>query len=254
MKRSLLAIVIALAFVVGNVSAAENLIYNGSFEQGSGQTAAGWSPVSPSGGNAGVAGRTAYNLSSDPGVINWFNDYNFYESVGGENFFSVPGGESTSQVLDGTNGTREVLLTANTEYTLSVMAGWMGNSSSHYYHNLGGDNYVWHPGSLELYADGVQLISVPLLDENGEGPAMGRWIAVKAMLSVADVNALIAANAGLEGSALEVRLVASGKGYDGMYGSVYNTCFDMVELAIPEPVTMSLLAAGGLALLRRRRK
>ena len=112
-------------------------------------------------------------------------------------------------------------LVANTTYTLAVWSGWRRIDTAY------GGGYV------ELWIEGGEspLASVALLDGD-----QGVWLKNILEYTTGDVAA--------EGR-LEIRLVSNGP----------LTAFDHLTLTatpVPEPATMSLLAFGGLAMLRWR--
>ena len=115
-------------------------------------------------------------------------------------------------------------LASNTEYTLSVWAGWRVNNGA-----------FDENGRLELWADGTRLAYEILVKPD----TMGEFAqTVLTFTTGADVA---------PGQKLEVHVVASGTGV---------VEFDDVKLfatAIPEPATMTLLALGTLTVLRRRK-
>lgn len=130
-------------------------------------------------------------------------------------------------------GISQVLTTtfaANTDYTLTVE---VGNSY----------DYYWSGYTVQLLAGGTILKE----DNNTLWPAYYKW-ATSTVAYTYD-----SAHAGLVGEDLEIRLLNLGKDMDLAAPSVVGVEFDDVQLT-PEPATMSLLALGGLALLRRKRK
>ena len=120
------------------------------------------------------------------------------------------------------------VLLADTDYELSVDGGWMTGS--------GGGTF--NKGYIELWASGVLLGR-----EQMAKPPQGYWTPTVLSLTATDIAAAVGVT---YGTPLEIRLVSESN----------RICFDNVKLTatgpIPEPATMSLLALGGLALLRRR--
>jgi len=140
----------------------------------------------------------------------------------------------TETAWDGTvRGLSQVLtetFEADTDYTLTVE---VGNSW----------DYYWAGYSVQLLAGGTVLEE----DNNSLWPDYYKW-ATSTVAYTYD-----AADAGLVGQPLEIRLLNLGKDMDAATPSVVGVEFDNVRL-IPEPASLSMLALAGLALLRRRRR
>jgi len=133
------------------------------------------------------------------------------------------------------NGVAQVLnetFAANMDYTLTVE---VGNSWAYY----------WSGYSVQLLAGGTVIAE----DYNTLWPDYMLWD-TSTVAYTYDPG-----DSGLVGQPLEIRLLNLGIDMDQAAPSVVGVEFDAVSLdAIPEPATLSVLALGGLALLRRRRK
>jgi len=146
---------------------------------------------------------------------------------GSNNLIGYSWGGTIYQVLLGTP------LLADTAYTLSVWAGQRAGSS----------NFA-EGSTLELWVVGG---TEPLNSVELAVPLAGTF--VQTILGVPVIT-----DASLFGRDLEIRLVCVGTGTGTKVVD-----FDLFELTaiyipVPEPATMTLLALGGLAMLRRRRK
>jgi len=133
------------------------------------------------------------------------------------------------------NGVAQILtetFAAGTDYTLTVV---VGNSWAYY----------WSGYRVELLADGVVIAE----DDNTLHPDYMEWGASTVEYTYD------AADSGLVGQALEIRLLNLGIDIDGRPGETVGVEFDDVNLAIvPEPATMTMLALGGIAMLKRRKR
>lgn len=146
----------------------------------------------------------------------------------------------TENPYDGTaRGLSQVLTTmfaANTDYTLTVE---VGNSW----------DYWWSGYKVQLLAGGTVLAE----DDNTLWPDYRKWVTSTVAYTYDS------AHAGLVGQPLEIRLLNKGIDMDAPDGakadgsSIVGVEFDNVVLT-PEPASLSVLAMGGLALIRRRRK
>jgi hypothetical protein len=239
--------VVVLAFVAGNATAQGAVacqipVYNWDFEMAydySGKGAEWEFSTSSMPDELAIPGWTrVFDYSTnEPGIYDW-------TGVGPCTYFAVSpdpnvglncaysnGGE-IRQILDGRyadQGVPVARLDHCTDYMLTVDGGWMTGE--------GGGQFN---GRIELWAGEVMLGSETMVR-----PVQGYWAPTTLTIDARTIAALDGVEFAYN-APLEIRLISTSS----------RTCFDNVQLwatPVPEPATMSLLALGGLALLRRKR-
>lgn len=218
MHKSLLLVsaVIALSLMAGTLHADNITVANPGFEN----------TVLSNGGTT-TSINSWVEVGTNNGEINPTSTHVSGEAFAGQNVaYSTPANATITQTLSN-------LLLANTTYTLSVQVGDRKDALN------------YRGAILRLLAGGVTIASAT----NANGTAAGDPADPNdGYVPLALVFATVGSHANL-GQALGIQLAtpATGSG---------QTLWDNVALSfesIPEPSALSLVALGGLALLRRRR-